>query len=166
MSFLDFPDEDPKRRARRPMLLFILVALAVGALGSVFAEPNIATWYAALVHPVFAPPNWLFAPVWTALYILMAVAAWRVWRVTGLKSPAMISYAVQLALNLGWSVLFFGLHQIGLALVEIGLLELAILATTILFWRVDRIAGLLMLPYLAWTGFAAVLNLAFGQLNV
>ena len=91
--------------------------------------------------PSFAPPNWLFAPVWTALYILMAVAAWRVWRVTSLKSPAMISYAVQLALNLGWSVLFFGLHRIGLALGEIGILELAILATTILFWRADRTAA-------------------------
>ena len=165
MSFLDFPDDDPKRRARRPMLLFILVALAVGALGSVFTEPNIATWYAGLVHPAFAPPNWVFAPVWTTLYVLMAVAAWRVWRVTGLKSPAMISYAVQLALNLGWSVLFFGLHQIGLALIEIVILWLAILATIILFWRRDRLAGLLFLPYLAWTGFASVLTHAFWLLN-
>ena len=166
MSFLDFPDDDPKRRARRPMLLFIIVTLVVGALGSVFTEPSIATWYAALVHPAFSPPNWLFAPVWTALYILMAVAAWRVWRVTGLKSPAMISYAVQLALNLGWSILFFGLHQIGLALVEMGILELAIMLTTILFFRADRLAGMMLLPYLAWTGFAWVLNLGFWQLNV
>ena len=165
MSFLDFPDEDPKRRARRPMLLFILIALAVGALGSVFTEPNIATWYVGLAHPGFAPPNWIFAPVWTALYILMAVAAWRVWRVTGLRSPAMIVYAAQLVLNLGWSAVFFGLHQIGPALIEIGILELAILATTILFWRADRIAGLLMLPYLAWVGFAAALNYAFLTLN-
>jgi tryptophan-rich sensory protein len=165
MSFLDFPDDDPKRRARRPMLGFILVTLAVGALGSVFTEPSIPTWYAGLIHPAFAPPNWVFAPVWTALYVIMAVAAWRVWKVTGLKGAPLALYGIQLALNLAWSILFFGLHRIGLALAEIAVLWLAVLATTILFWRVDRIAGLMFLPYLAWTGFAAVLNLAFFQLN-
>ena len=93
---------------------FILVTLAVGAAASVFTEPTIPTWYAGLVHPAFAPPDWVFAPVWTALYVLMAVAAWRVWRVTGLeKSTEMVAYAVQLALNFGWSAIFFGLHRIG-----------------------------------------------------
>jgi tryptophan-rich sensory protein len=106
----------------------------------------------------------------------MAVAAWRVWRAQaapptasedrrGQISAAMTLYAIQLALNLGWSLIFFGLHQIGGALIEIGLLWLAILVTAVLFWRADRIAGLLMLPYLAWTGFAAVLNHAFWLLN-
>ena len=165
MSFLDFPDDDPKRRARRPLLLFVLVTLAVGALGTLFTEPSIPTWYAALNHPAIAPPNWVFAPVWTTLYVLMGLAAWRAWKMVGLKSPAMAAYAIQLILNLGWSAIFFSLHQIGAALAEIVVLWLAILLTLILFWRADRLAGVLMLPYLAWTGFAAVLTHAFWQLN-
>lgn len=165
MSILDFPDDDPKRRNRRPLLFFIAATLAVGALGSAVTTPSIPTWYAGLIHPAIAPPNWLFAPVWTALYILMAVAAWRVWKAAGLNSPPLKLYGVQLALNFAWSGIFFGLHQIGAALVEVGVLWLAILVTTVLFWRADRIAGLLLLPYLAWTGFAAALNHAFWLLN-
>jgi len=164
MSFLD-SSEDPKRAQRRPLLFFILATLIVGAAGSVVTEPNIATWYAGLVHPSFAPPNWLFAPVWTTLYVVMAVAAWRVWRLAGTRSPEMIAYAMQLIFNFAWSAIFFAAHQIGLALVEIGLLLALILATTILFWRRDRLAGLLFLPYLAWTIFAAFLNHAFWALN-
>lgn len=164
MSFLD-SSEDPKRAERRPLLFFILATLIVGAAGSVFTEPNIATWYTGLVHPSFAPPNWLFAPVWTTLYVVMAVAAWRVWRLAGTRSPEMIAYAMQLIFNFAWSAIFFAAHQIGLALVEIGLLLALILATTILFWRRDRLAGLLFLPYLAWTVFAAFLNHAFWSLN-
>ena len=164
MSFLD-STEDPKRAERRPLLFFILVTLTVGAAGSVFTEPNIATWYAGLVHPSFAPPNWLFAPVWTTLYVVMAVAAWRAWRVAGTKSPEMGLYAVQLIFNLAWSAVFFAGHQIGLALIEISVLLALILATTILFWRRDLLAGLLFLPYLAWTVFAAFLNYAFWALN-
>jgi translocator protein len=165
MSFLDSADDDPKRAARRPLLFFILVTLIVGAGASVFTEPNIPTWYAGLVHPAFAPPNWVFAPVWTTLYVLMAVAAWRVWRVTGTKSLEMGVYAAQLFFNFSWSAIFFASHQIGLALADIGLLLLLILTATILFWRRDRIAGLLFLPYLLWTGFAAALNQAFWTLN-
>jgi len=165
MSFLYSMDEDPKRAARRPLLAFLLITLAVGALASVFTEPNIATWYAGLAHPSFAPPNWVFAPVWTALYGLMAVAAWRVWRVTGTRSLEIGAYAAQLFFNFIWSAIFFAAHQIGLALADIGLLFLLVLLTTILFWRRDRIAGLLFLPYLAWTGFAAALNQAFWVLN-
>jgi tryptophan-rich sensory protein len=164
MSFLD-SSEDPKRAERRPLLFFILATLIVGAAASVFTEPNIAAWYAGLVHPSFAPPNWLFAPVWTTLYVVMAVAAWRVWRIAGTKSPEMAVYVLQLIFNFAWSAIFFAAHQIGLALVEIGLLLLLVLAATILFWRRDRLAGLLFLPYLAWTVFAAFLNHAFWGLN-
>ena len=190
MSFLYSTDEDPKRAARRPLLVFLLATLAVGAAASLFTEPSIPTWYAGLARPQFAPPNWVFAPVWTALYMLMAVAAWRVWRL-GPASPArealagevvvagprasvdrwglmnieMGAYAVQLAFNFAWSVIFFAMHQIGLALADLGLLLLAILVTTILFWRRDHLAGLLFLPYLLWTGFAAALNEAFWALN-
>jgi translocator protein len=164
MSYLDSA-EDPKRAQRRPMFVFILVTLVVGAFASVFTEPNIASWYAGLVHPSFAPPNWLFAPVWTTLYVLMAIAAWRVWRVAGTKSLEMGAYVLQLIFNFAWSAIFFAAHQIGLAFVEICVLLALILATTLLFGRQDRLAGWLFLPYLAWTAFAAALNYAFWSLN-
>ena len=165
MSFLDSADDDPKRARRRPLLYFLLITLAVGASASVFTEPSIPTWYAGLVHPAFAPPNWVFAPVWTTLYVVMAYAAWRVWRVTGLKSVEMLAFAIQLAFNFAWSAIFFAAHQIAAALGEIILLDLAILYTTLLFLRRDKIAGLLMVPYLAWALFATVLTDAFWQLN-
>jgi benzodiazapine receptor len=165
MIFLDSTDDDPKRARRRPLLIFLIVTLAVGAASSLFTEPSIPTWYAGLRHPAFAPPNWVFAPVWTTLYVLMAVAAWRAWRQAGTRSLEMGAYAAQLLFNFVWSGIFFGAHQIGLALADIGVLLLLILATTILFWRRDRVAGLLMLPYLGWTGFAAALNQAFWALN-
>lgn len=164
MSFLDSAD-DPKKAQRRPLYFFLLATLGVGAVGSLFTTPQIPTWYAGLNHPSIAPPNWVFAPVWTTLYVLMAFAAWRVWKVAGLRSGAMAVFAVQLALNLAWSVIFFGLHQIGGALVEIALLDAAILIATILFFRHDWLAGLLMLPYLAWTLFATFLTYAFWGLN-
>ena len=164
MSFLDSTD-DPKRAERRPLLYFLLGTLAVGASASFFTEPSISTWYAGLIRPSFAPPNWVFAPVWTTLYVLMGVAAWRVWRIAGTKSPEMGVYAALLIFNLAWSAIFFSAHQIGLALAELCLLLVLILAATILFWRRDRIAGLLFLPYLAWSSFAAALNHAFWALN-
>jgi translocator protein len=164
MSFLDSGD-DPKLAKRRPLLLFLLVTLAVGASASIFTEPSIPTWYAALAHPSFAPPNWLFAPVWTTLYVVMAVAVWRVWRLSGTKSLEIGAYGAQLFFNFAWSALFFAAHQIELAFIDICALLGLILVTTILFWRRDRLAGLLFLPYLAWTGFAALLNYAFHVLN-
>jgi len=164
MSFLDSAT-DPKTAKRRALKYFLVLTLAVGATASLFTEPNIATWYAGLNRPAIAPPNWVFAPVWTTLYVLMAVAAWRVWRVTGTRSLEMGVYAAQLFLNFIWSAIFFAAHQIGLALADIGLLFALVLATTILFWRKDRLAGLLFLPYLLWTGFALVLNEGFWALN-
>ena len=144
---------------------FVLATLGVGASASLFTEPNIPTWYAGLNHPAIAPPNWVFAPVWTLLYVLMGIAAWRVWRITTLKSKEMIAFAVQLALNFAWSALFFAAHRIGAAAAEAVILWLSILVTALLFWRRDRMAGLLLLPYLAWAGFAAVLTRAFWHLN-
>jgi tryptophan-rich sensory protein len=158
-------EDDPKRANRLPLFFFLAGTLGVGAAANVFTQPAIPTWYAGLNHPAITPPNWLFAPVWTALYIMMAVAAWRVWRRTGLKSLEIAAFVLQLALNFGWSALFFGLHRIGAAFVEVLLLDLAILCAAILFVRRDRLAGLLMLPYLAWTGFASVLTYAFWTLN-
>jgi translocator protein len=164
MSFLDSAD-DPKKAQRRPLYYFLLATLGVGALSSLFTTPQIPTWYAGLNHPSIAPPDWMFAPVWTALYILMAFAAWLVWKVAGLRSAAIAAFALQLALNLAWSAIFFGLHDIGGALAEIALLDVAILTTVILFFRRDWLAGVLMLPYLAWTLFATFLTYAFWGLN-
>jgi tryptophan-rich sensory protein len=157
-------DEAPDHRRLSALKYFIILTLAVGAVAAVVTEPEIAGWYGALNKPSFNPPNWLFAPVWTALYIIMAVAAWRVWRIAGLKSVPLILFFVQLALNFAWSILFFH-FLIGVALADIGLLLLLIVMTALAFWRRERIAGLLLVPYVAWVGFAAVLNLAIWQLN-
>jgi benzodiazapine receptor len=148
----------------RPLLAFCLIALLVGGAGTFFTEPSIPTWYAALAKPSFSPPNWLFAPVWTTLYILMGVAASRVWKITG-WSKEIGFWTAQLVLNFFWSAIFFSLHQVGAALVEMGALWLLIAATLVLFWRRDRVAGLLFVPYLAWVSFAFALNLAIWQLN-
>ena len=163
MSFLD-PADDPKRAERWPLYYFLLASLAVGAAASQFTEPNLG-WYASLDHPSFAPPAWLLPPVWTALYVLMAVAAWRAWKVTGLKSTAMALYGLQLAFTLVWTALFFGPHQIGLALDALGLLVLLRFITNFLFWWKDRWAGLLFLPVLGWAAFEAVLVYTFHALN-
>ena len=164
MSFLDSA-EDPKKAQRRVLLYFLAATLAVGATASLFTTPEIPTWYAGLLHPAIAPPNWVFAPVWTTLYVVMAIAAWRVWKITGLKSPEMAAFTLQLVLNFAWSGIFFALHRIGAAFAEIVALDLAILVTAFAFIRRDRLAGLLMLPYLAWTLFATVLTHAFWTLN-
>jgi translocator protein len=164
MSFLDSAD-DPKRAERWPLYYFLLASLAVGAAASLFTEPNLG-WYASLARrPSFAPPVWLLAPVWTALYVLMAVAAWRAWKITGLKSTAMVLYGLQLAFTFVWTALFFGPHQIGLALDALGLLVLLRLITNFLFWWKDRGAGLLFLPVLGWAAFEAVLVYTFHALN-
>ncbi len=164
MSFLESA-ADPKKAQRRVLFLFLIVTLGVGASASLLTTPQIPTWYAGLNHPSIAPPNWVFAPVWTTLYVLMAFAAWRVWKKAGLRSVEIAAFALQLALNFAWSVIFFGLHRIGGALVEIAVLDAAILATLILFARRDRLAGLLLAPYLAWTAFATVLTHAFWRAN-
>jgi tryptophan-rich sensory protein len=144
---------------------FILVAEAVGAAASLVTRPAVENWFPVLMKPSFQPPDWLFAPVWVTLYLLMAVAAWRVWRVRGLKSMPLILYAIQLTLNFAWSFIFFGAHRIGFALIEIATLFVFVVATTIAFWRDDRWAGTMMLPYIAWAGFATALNAAIFQLN-
>lgn len=125
-------------------------------------------WYASLAKPSWNPPNWIFAPVWSVLYVLMGVAAWLVWRRAGFSGAgtALGLFAVQLMLNALWSYLFFGLHRIDLALLDIVILWAAILAVTVLFWRVHKWAGGLMLPYIAWVSFASLLNVVLWRLNV
>lgn len=149
------------------LLAFVAACLAVGAIGGAVTATSVGTWYQQLRKPSFNPPNWVFAPVWTALYIAMAVAAWRVWRARGLEGArsALVLFALQLALNLGWSILFFGLRQIGLALIEILILLATLVATTLAFRRIDGIAALLLVPYVAWVSFATVLTAAVWRLN-
>lgn len=144
---------------------FLALSLGVGVLAGQVTELNVANWYPRLIKPAFNPPNWLFAPVWTALYILIAIAAWRVWCIQDFSSRALLLWIVQLALNFAWSFIFFGAHQIGFALIEISILWLAVLMTTLAFFRVDRVAGLLFVPYMLWLSFAAALNGAIYQLN-
>jgi benzodiazapine receptor len=156
--------------SRRELLgfaAFLGICLAASAVGAAATASSVGGWYQALAKPSFNPPDWIFAPVWTALYFMMAVAGWRVWRRDGLSAArgAMTLFALQLMLNMGWSVVFFGLRSIGAALAEILVLLLAILATTVLFWQRDRVAGMLLIPYAGWVTFATVLNAALWQLN-
>ena len=144
--------------------LFVsFAASAVGAIASIEAK----AFYGQLAQPEWAPPAWLFGPVWTALYALMAIAAWLVWRGGGFRSNRipLALFLLQLALNALWSWLFFAWHLGALAFAEVVLLWAFILATLIFFWRARPIAGALLLPYLLWVSFAAGLNYAVWQLN-
>jgi benzodiazapine receptor len=146
--------------------LFYLVCFLAAGLGSLFTMASVGGWYATLAKPPWSPPDWIFGPVWTVLYATMAVAGWLVWRRGGLASvPALRWFAVQLVLNVGWSVVFFGLRMPGLAVIEIVVLWLAIVATLMTSWRVSRPASILLVPYLLWVSFAAALNFAIWRLN-
>ena len=144
---------------------FLALSLGVGILAGLVTEPNVISWYPSLAKPSFNPPNWVFAPVWTTLYILIAIAGWRVWRVTDFNAQPMLYWLLQLALNFAWSFIFFGAHQLLAALIEISVLWIAVLVTTIAFFRIDRVAGLLFVPYLLWLSFAAALNFEIYRLN-
>ena len=143
------------------------LTLVAGALGSTATSSSVGSWYQEIAKPTWNPPRWIFGPVWTALYLMMAVAAWRVWRHTEhpVRRRALTLFFVQLALNTLWSFLFFGLRSPGLAFVEIVVLWLAITATGVQFWRIDRVAGVLWLPYWAWVSFASALNATIWWLN-
>jgi translocator protein len=149
------------------LLAFLVLCFAVAAVGSWVTATSVNTWFPTLNKPSFNPPGWVFGPVWTVLYALMAVAAWRVWRRAGFDAgrAALSVFGLQLALNLSWSLIFFGLRSIDMAVVCIVALWLAIAVTIALFRRIDGSAGWLLVPYLAWVSFAAVLNMAIWKLN-
>lgn len=149
------------------LLASLALSLGAGALGSRPTLQAIPGWYRALNKPSWNPPNWVFGPVWTVLYVLMAVAAWLVWSKVGfdLSSPWLLLYCVQLALNVIWSFLFFGARRPDWALTEIAFLWLSILATLLAFWKISLAAGLLLVPYLAWVTFAGALNATIVRLN-
>lgn len=149
------------------LVIFVALCLAAGGLGAMATTPEIDNWYRTLDKPSWNPPDYVFGPVWTLLYVLMGLAAWRIWQFAGLRQAAtpLGLFMIQLLLNIAWSWIFFGAHAIGAALVEIVLLWAAILATTIAFFRRSPLAGGLMLPYLAWVTFASLLNYAIWRLN-
>ena len=153
----------------RWLVLFLWIALcfAVAGIGGSWTAGEVKGWYRTLAMPSFAPPNWVFGPVWSVLYTLMAVAAWRVWLAAPARARtgALALFMLQLALNLAWSRIFFRQHAIGIALVEVAVLWVAIGATTLAFSRISSLAAWLMVPYLAWVAFAAALNAAFWRLN-
>ncbi|MHB9288633.1 TspO/MBR family protein [Halobacteriales archaeon Cl-PHB] len=168
-------------RREHPYLSLGLAILAVeslGILGSVFTVQGLDGWYDTLARPEFAPPNWVFGPVWTALFALLGVAVWLVWQAAGVDDRAtggqcrpgrpILALGVFWAhavVNVAWSAAFFGLQSPLLGLVVIAVLWVAIVLTLWLFWRVDRRAGLLLVPYLLWVSFAAYLNYGIWQLS-
>ena len=163
------PATGPSSRVVKAIGLIFFIAIGFGAagLGALATTSSVGGWYQTLNKPSWTPPAWIFGPVWSALYLMMAVAAWLVWCRRGWKgsSVAMTWFGVQLALNSLWSIIFFGLNQPGWAFVEILFLWLAISATAIAFCRVSTAAAWLLLPYLAWSTFAACLNFAIWRLN-
>ncbi len=147
------------------LAFFAVLCLCVGLFGGWVTAPAVESWYPTLSKPSWNPPSWLFGPVWTTLYVMMAVAAWLVWRTKDRIAPAMILFFSQLALNFAWSFLFFGARSPWLGLVDITMLWLVLVATIFAFFGRSTWAGLLMVPYLAWVSFAAALNFAIWRLN-
>ena len=150
------------------LAISIIVCELVGIIGSIFTSMSITDWYADLVKPKLAPPNWIFAPVWTILFVLMGVAAFLVWKKGLDRKDVKIALGIfvgQLVLNTLWSIIFFGLRSPGSAFIEIIFLWVAILATIISFARISRPAAWLLVPYILWVGFASYLNFMIWMLN-
>ena len=149
------------------LMVFIILCFSTAALGSVFTNSSLKTWYPTIKKPSWNPPDKVFAPVWTVLYLMMAVAGRMVWERLSQKgfSAPMALFFIQLVLNAVWSVVFFGLRSPGWAFLEVILLWVFISLTMISFWTVYWVAGVLFLPYLLWVSFAAVLNFTIWRLN-
>ena len=149
------------------LIVFIVLCFLAAAFGSVFTNKSLKTWYQTIKKPTWNPPNKIFGPVWSALYLMMALAGWMVWERLPQKghSIPMALFFIQLVLNTVWSAVFFGLRNPGWAFLEVILLWVFIALTVISFWNVYWVAGVLFLPYLLWVSFAAILNLAIWRLN-
>jgi len=151
------------------LVISIVACQCAGLIGSIFTTPAIPTWYETLAKPSFTPPNWLFAPAWVTLYVLMGVAVFLVWRKgLGIKNvkAALITFLVQLVLNVLWSAIFFGAKSLVGGAVVIVLLWIAILFTTLRFFKISTAAGGLLIPYILWVTFASVLNISILALNI
>lgn len=151
------------------LLAFFALLASISAIGSYFTIPQIEPWYATINRPSFSPPNWVFGPVWTTLYIMIAIAGWRIWNLlpqgNKFTNPIFAPYWAQLVFNCLWSIIFFGAHQIGLAAINIIALLISIAATVRNFHKHDKIAARLLYPYAAWVSFASLLNISIWQLN-
>lgn len=156
-----------RARAWVALAPFVLGCLAVGWLGGLVTRTSIESWYPMLAKPAWTPPDWAFPVVWTILYAMMGVAGWLAWRAAGpgRRLLPLGLFAVQLLLNAVWTTFFFGLRDPGLALIDIALLLAAIAATILAFRRASAAAAWLLVPYLAWTSYAAALNAAIWRMN-
>jgi benzodiazapine receptor len=149
------------------LLYALLITIGVGTIAGIATASSIGNWYEHISKPTFNPPNWLFAPVWTVLYIMMGIALFQIWKQTpsAERSKALTVFAIQLFLNFIWSFIFFNFHQIGLALIVIILLWIFIVITIYKFRQLNKTACYLMVPYLIWVSFATVLNASIFRLN-
>jgi tryptophan-rich sensory protein len=157
-----------RKRNLLKLVASLVICQLAGIVGSFFTTPSIPTWYASLKKPSFNPPNWLFSPVWISLFVLMGISLYFLWihSKEGRKAKiALYYFGLQLVLNMLWSVLFFGLKSPLLGLIEIIILWAAILMTILKSFQVSRTAGILLLPYILWVSFAAVLNFFLWNLN-
>ena len=152
----------------KKLIISILVCQLAGIIGSLFTTPAIDSWYAFLNKPVLRPPNWLFAPVWLTLYLMMGVSAYLIWQKGLAKKEvktALAIFLIQLVLNSFWSIIFFGMKNLSLALIEILILWVFILLSIIKFYPTDKKAAWLLVPYLAWVSFASYLTYSILRLN-
>ena len=160
--------EKSKSIAVIKLVISIVICQLAGLIGSLFTTPSIPTWYAMLKKPSFTPPNWLFAPVWTTLFVLMGISAFLVWR-KGLNDKqvkiSLCIFGAQLILNILWSVMFFGLKSPLAGFIDISILWLVILFTILNFFKISKTAGILLVPYILWVSFAAILNISIMILN-
>ncbi len=149
------------------LILSLALTLAAGGIAGVFTATAIGTWFETLHHPSFRPPNWLFGPVWTILYILMGISLYLIWKqeATPIRKNALLIFALQLSLNFIWSFLFFYFHAIGFALIEIVALWVCISIMILQFNKVKPVAAYLNIPYIVWVTFALILNAAYFELN-
>ncbi len=150
------------------LIISIAICQSAGVLGALFTTPSITTWYNFLNQPALRPPNWLFGPVWTILYTLMGISLYWIWSKNTKKKEiggALQLFTVQLIFNVTWSMIFFSLHDLSLSLLNIAALWILIIVVIIKFYRIDKKAGLILLPYLVWVSFASYLNYAIWFLN-
>lgn len=151
------------------LFISILIPLLVGGIAGYFTSSGVEGWYATANKPWFNPPNWIFAPVWTALYVMMGIALYLVWRTetisSSVKRTAVILFVIQLTLNFFWSLIFFKLQQPGWAFAEIIVMWLAVLFTILWFGKISSTAAWLLVPYICWVSFASVLNYSIWKLN-
>lgn len=156
-----------EKRLWGSLAIFVLFCFLVEIIGGIWTRESVMTWYPQLSKPFWTPPSWVFGPVWTTLYVMIAVSGWLIYRSepSAMRSKALVFYGIQLALNFIWSFLFFSLQNPALALIDIAFLVVAILLTIVNAWPVNRVAGWLLFPYLVWVLYAASLNMGIWILN-